>query len=131
MFGLFLIENGHIYIYIYIYIYRSLDVVHIDPRPATARLTPVRQVLIESRIVVATDDYSKELGARFGATSARRNGNNGLVATTGSGAGTNNMVNDFLGDGFPVAVPGPGGDGTPPTDRYNVNLPAAANAGRT
>ena len=91
---------------------------------------PVRQVLIESRIVVATDDYSKELGARFGATSARRNGNNGLVTTTGSGAGTNNMVNDFLGDGFPVAIPGPGGDSTPPVDRYNVNLPAAANAGR-
>lgn len=91
---------------------------------------PVRQVLIESRIVVATDDYSKELGARFGATSARRNGNNGVVTTTGSGAGTSNMVNDFLGNGFPVAVPGPAGDSTFPTDRYNFNLPASANAGR-
>ena len=91
---------------------------------------PVRQVLIESRIVVATDDYSKELGARFGATSARRNGNNGLIATTGSGAGTGTMVDDFLGSGFPIPVPGPTGTGTPPIDRYNVNLPAAANAGR-
>ncbi|MGD8742805.1 MAG: type IV pilus secretin PilQ, partial [Granulosicoccaceae bacterium] len=29
---------------------------------------PVRQVLIESRIVVANDDFSKDLGVRFGAT---------------------------------------------------------------
>lgn len=91
---------------------------------------PVRQVLIESRIVVANDDYSKELGARFGATSVGRNGNNGLVATTGSGSGTNTMVDDFLTGGFPVAVPGPVGVSTPPVDRYNVNLPASANAGR-
>ncbi|MDP3856859.1 MAG: type IV pilus secretin PilQ [Stagnimonas sp.] len=91
---------------------------------------PVRQVLIESRIVVASDDYSKELGARFGATSVARNGNNGLVATTGSASGTNSMVDDFLGGGFPVSLPGPVGTSTPATDRYNVNLPAAANAGR-
>lgn len=91
---------------------------------------PVRQVLIESRIVVASDDYSKELGARFGATTARRNGNNGLVAVTGSASGTNTMVDDFLSGGFPVSVPGPVGTGTPATDRYNVNLPASANAGR-
>lgn len=29
---------------------------------------PVRQVLIESRIVIANDDFNKELGVRFGAT---------------------------------------------------------------
>ncbi len=34
-----------------------------------ARLdVPIRQVLIESRIVIANDDFSKELGARFGVT---------------------------------------------------------------
>jgi len=91
---------------------------------------PVRQVLIESRIVVASDDYSKELGARFGATTAQRNGNNGIFTSTGTAAGTNSMVDDFLGGGFPVAVPGPVGTATPPTDRYNVNLPASPNAGR-
>jgi len=91
---------------------------------------PVRQVLIESRIVVASDDYSKELGARFGATTAQRNGNNGVFTSTGTAAGTNTIVDDFLGGGFPVAVPGPVGTATPPTDRYNVNLPASPNAGR-
>lgn len=29
---------------------------------------PIRQVLIESRIVIANDDFSKDLGARFGVT---------------------------------------------------------------
>lgn len=91
---------------------------------------PVRQVLIESRIVIANDDYSKELGARFGATTVGRNGNNGIVTTTGSAAGTNTIVNDYLNGGFPVNLPGPVGTGTPATDRYNVNLPASANAGR-
>jgi len=91
---------------------------------------PVRQVLIESRIVVASDDYSKELGARFGATTAQRNGNNGVFTSTGTAAGTNSMVDDFLGGGFPVAVPGPVGTATQATDRYNFNLPASPNAGR-
>jgi len=49
---------------------------------------PVRQVLIESRVVVANDDFSKELGARFGVTSTDSNSTPGLGATTsGSLAG--------------------------------------------
>jgi type IV pilus assembly protein PilQ len=31
---------------------------------------PVQQVLIESRVVIVNDDYSRELGVRFGATAA-------------------------------------------------------------
>ena len=87
---------------------------------------PVRQVLIESRIVIANDDYSKELGSRFGATAVGRAGANGLVSTSGGGTAANVPVNSFLGNGrqFPVAVSGT------PTDRYNFNLPASANAGR-
>lgn len=78
---------------------------------------PVRQVLIESRIVVANDDYSRELGARFGVTSAGGVGNNGLVATTGSAEGTNQIVT---------------APGTIPTqaNRFNVNLPTSTNVGR-
>lgn len=103
---------------------------------------PVRQVLIESRIVIANDDFSKELGARFGATALARNGRNGLATTTGGAQGTNSMVNDFLSPptGFPVQIPGNTGNtggggsggntGNVPTDRLNFNLPASLNAGR-
>ncbi len=96
-------------------------------RALIARLDiPVRQVLIESRIVIANDDYSREIGARFGATAVGRAGNNGLISTTGSTAGANVPVDSFLGNGrqFPVAVSGN------PTDRFNFNLPASGNAGR-
>ena len=99
---------------------------------------PVRQVLIESRIVIARDDYGKQLGARFGLTAAgTRNGN--LLATTGttgggatgnvsnrtgtsSVSGTGGMVDSFIAGGRtgPVAIPFA-------ADRYNVNLPTAAN----
>ncbi len=87
---------------------------------------PVRQVLIESRIVIANDDYSREIGARFGATAVGRAGNNGLISTSGSSTAANVPVGSFLGNGrqFPVAV------SASPTDRFNFNLPASANAGR-
>lgn len=38
---------------------------------------PVRQVLIESRIVLANDDFSRELGVRFGASGSGRVGSDG------------------------------------------------------
>jgi type IV pilus assembly protein PilQ len=43
---------------------------------------PVRQVLIESRVVVANDDFSKELGARFGVTSTDASPTSDLGGTT-------------------------------------------------
>lgn len=50
---------------------------------------PIRQVLIESRIVVANDDYAKELGARFGVTQSISDfGQSGSGALIGGG-GTN------------------------------------------
>lgn len=96
-------------------------------RSLIARLDiPVRQVLIESRIVIANDDYSREIGARFGATAVGRSGNNGLVSTSGSSTAANVPVDSFLSNGrtFPVSV------SANPTDRFNFNLPASANAGR-
>jgi len=93
---------------------------------------PVRQVLIESRIVVANDDFSRDLGVRMGVTFATDRGENGLITVTGSGAGADTIVSSGLanlggvngsGSPFPVEVPSV-------LDRYNVNLPIANPAGR-
>ncbi len=54
---------------------------------------PVKQVLIEARIVVVTDQFERDLGARLGITSVHQNGNNGLLAVTGNGAGADTMTN--------------------------------------
>ncbi len=92
-------------------------------RTLVARLDiPVRQVLIESRIVIANNDYSKELGARFGVSAVRRNGNNGIISTSGSAEANDTSVNDYLSNGgFPVS---PGAL----NDRFNVNLPASSDS---
>lgn len=90
---------------------------------------PIRQVLIESRIVVVNDDFSKELGVRFGATAYNENSSDGATVISGSGGGTNTMigsVTDNLGSNgtiFPIELPSL-------TDRYNVNLPVGNPAGR-
>src|ERR1700730_11456897 len=47
---------------------------------------PVRQVLIESRIVIVNDDFKRELGARAGYTTAQANGANGIWTTSGTAA---------------------------------------------
>jgi type IV pilus assembly protein PilQ len=85
---------------------------------------PVKQVLIEARIVVVTDTFERDLGARFGVTSAQKNGSNGLLSITGNGTGADTMTQSALtnlqntGRVSPVA--------TPILDnRYQVNLPAA------
>lgn len=44
---------------------------------------PVRQVLIEARIVVANDDFSRSLGVRAGLTGARTSGDS-IITTSGS-----------------------------------------------
>ena len=90
---------------------------------------PVRQVLIESRIVIVNDDYSRDLGVRLGATIVKDNSSDGLISVTGTstgsdvivGSGLDNLVN--TGTPFPVAVP-------PIDQRFNVNLPAANPAGQ-
>jgi type IV pilus assembly protein PilQ len=96
-----------------------------DARRLVARLdVPVRQVLIESRIVIATDDFGKELGVRFGATAVRRGGDS--IATTGGVAGTDTMVRtpNLQDQRFPTGLPALG-------DRLNVNLPTVSDpAGR-
>ena len=101
-----------------------------DIRKLVTRLdVPVRQVVIESRIVIANNDFSRDLGARFGGTVVKRNGD-GIVTTSGAAAGTDATVRSALdnlrttGQPFPVEVGAL-------NDRLNVNMPVTArNAGR-
>jgi len=89
---------------------------------------PVRQVLIESRIVIVNDDYSRSLGVRFGATAVQARGNDGLVSFAGNGNSSDTIVTSALdnlantGQPFPVSI-------APINQRYNVNLPVANAAG--
>ncbi|MCK8516847.1 type IV pilus secretin PilQ [Methylonatrum kenyense] len=65
---------------------------------------PVRQVLIESRIVLANDDFSRELGVRFGASAQRRlsRGDGAVIGGTRPGG-----IAD-PGTGFPAETDSPG-----------------------
>jgi type IV pilus assembly protein PilQ len=57
---------------------------------------PVRQVLIEARVVIATDDFTRELGVRFGANG--RNFTPGDGSQKGfdiGGASTNGLISDL------------------------------------
>jgi type IV pilus assembly protein PilQ len=95
----------------------------VEIRKLVAKLDiPVRQVLIESRIVLANDDYSRDLGVRLGLTATADVGSDGAFATTGSVFGTDDMINqaaDNINSGanpFPVDLPNI-------NNRLNVNSP--------
>jgi type IV pilus assembly protein PilQ len=85
---------------------------------------PVRQVLIEARIVVVSDAFERDLGVRFGVTTAQSVGNNGLLAVTGGNVGSDTIVQSAItnlnggNSAFPVTLP-------TLDNRYQVNLPAA------
>ena len=89
---------------------------------------PVRQVLIESRIVIVNDDFTRDIGVRWGYTGVSDNGDNGLIAVTGTGAGADSIVTSGLdniaggGSILPADMPALG-------DRYNVRLPVSDPAG--
>jgi type IV pilus assembly protein PilQ len=121
-----------------------------DVRRLVATLDiPVRQVLIEARVVIVSNDFERDLGARFGLTNWQKNGQNGLVSTTGTATGTDSMTNTFLTGqnaintalnqnafnasqvppGAPVLVPGPTYGIPAAASRYNINLPVASPAG--
>ena len=90
---------------------------------------PVRQVLIEARIVIVNNDFKRELGARLGYTTARSNGS-GIWTTTGTAAGTDQIMSSAL----PSSTGAPSTGVTYPTgsnaaNRYNVNLPVGSPAG--
>jgi len=108
---------------------------------------PVRQVLIESRIVIARSNFNHELGVRFGVSGAENAGNQ-LITIGGSAEANDRMANvglarrQLLGQrpGRPVFVPeadpddiievGTEGIAVPTLeDRLNVNLPVSSPAG--
>ncbi|MEM7280117.1 MAG: type IV pilus secretin PilQ [Pseudomonadota bacterium] len=90
---------------------------------------PIRQVLIESRIVIANDDFSRDIGVRMGASYVTDNSSDGLISLTGSGLGSDTILTSALdnlqttGQPFPVSLP-------PIDDRFMVNAPVANPAGR-
>jgi type IV pilus assembly protein PilQ len=103
---------------------------------------PVDQVLIEGRIVIATEDFARDLGARFGIL-----GQKGNVVTSGTLESNNNYINGVNANNEALqayqnalaACPAP--CTTPPTaptlktpaflfpGLLNVNLPVNPNAG--
>ena len=97
----------------------------------------IRQVQIESRIVVASDKFGDELGVKFGVNGSREDGHGNIISTGGSldgldrlnSASINNRINSPSGSALPNFTPGlNGGAILGPTlgERLNVNLPAAA-----
>ena len=74
---------------------------------------PIRQVLIESRIVIASDDFNKDIGVRWGINrNTTLNDGEGTIVS-GNNTGVTNLVNGEA----------------PGTGRFNVNLPATNAAG--
>ena len=95
---------------------------------------PIRQVLIEARIVIVSDDFSRELGARFGVNSVFNysNSGNGIVGGTNYVIADDGVVLNQPASGATVnnTFPSPGFVMGDPTDRYMVNLPSSNAAGK-
>jgi type IV pilus assembly protein PilQ len=93
---------------------------------------PVRQVLIEARIAIVNDDFTRELGVRAGYTGITSNGANGVGIVGGSLEATDlglasALTNVAAGQGpYPIDIP----TGDAASQRYGVNLPVGSPAGR-
>lgn len=81
---------------------------------------PIRQVLIEARIVVVSDTFERDLGAKLGFTSANSAGNN-LLSVSGTAAGADGVATSAAG-----GITGAAGlTAQALANRYQVNLPAS------
>lgn len=81
--------------------------------------TPARQVLIEAKLVIADDKFSRELGAKFGLSAAKSTGRS-IIGVGGGLSGSQGIVNGYLPAGAtPVSSDIPLG----------FNLPASSGAG--
>jgi type IV pilus assembly protein PilQ len=83
----------------------------------------VRQVQIESRIVIASSDFAHELGVRFGVTTLHNGSNIGVIAADGSAADIINPAINPRDDGL-LDIPSY-------PNRYQVNLPAPSSNATT
>jgi type IV pilus assembly protein PilQ len=83
---------------------------------------PVKQVLIEARIVIVSDTFERDLGARLGITGFTTAGANSLISVSGNNVGTDSMLTSA----FPAGGK-PSGFINFPTlnNRYQVNTPAS------
>jgi type IV pilus assembly protein PilQ len=84
---------------------------------------PVKQVLIEARIVIVSDTFERDLGARLGISGFTTAGPGSLISVSGNNIGTDSM----LSSAFPASSTAPSGFVNFPTlnNRYQVNTPAA------
>ncbi len=101
---------------------------------------PVRQVMIEARIVIADDKWGRQLGARFGTQSAYGSGNRNYgvsgtlldtvnpLAFNPLSRGSANLTNPGSGLGSVVGPQGIVPAGAQP-EQLNVNLPVVGAAG--
>ncbi|WP_455206340.1 type IV pilus secretin PilQ [Kaarinaea lacus] len=97
----------------------------LDVRKLVARLdVPVRQVMIESRIVIADNNFAKDLGVKFGVTAI--NNKSTVTTTSGSAEGNDTIIQQGIANGTPIPAPVRVGS---LTDRLNINLPALPPAG--
>ena len=80
--------------------------------------TPVQQVLIESRIVIATDNFERDLGAKFGANAQRNNPSGQVIQTGGTIGGVPGNNGAATGTASTIGAGG-----------LNFNLPASTTAG--
>ena len=103
---------------------------------------PTKQVMIDSRIVIASDDFARDLGVRFGVSGVGVNGNN--VGTVSGSLGATNqiitgnddpkktgntdksVVGNLINTGQPFPAPVPA-----LSDRLGVNFPASGALGGT
>lgn len=82
--------------------------------------TPARQVMIEARVVVADDSFSKDLGVKFGVSSPFTTSNGGSLGGVSSTAPDAGVTS-----GLPITQTG-GTVVSRNPNPFNVNLPSAA-----
>ena len=95
---------------------------------------PVRQVLIEARIVLVNNDFERKLGSQLGLTHWTNIGSSGIGVTTGTSAGESTMIGSAIGNINGGANPsyqldGAIGSSTNAANRYDINLPVSNPAG--